>query len=298
MMILLVLCASWGIQQVSIKVANAGISPILQAGLRSVGATVLLALWMMIRGEKIFQRDGTLWWGLAVGVGFALEFMLFYWSLDYTHAARAVVFIYTMPFYTAVGAYFFIPSESLKPVQIAGLCLAFTGIVAVFGESLSLPSYRMLIGDLMALGAALFWGMCTVMVKASRLSYIDPGKTLLYQLAVSALLLPFFSAAAGETGIGQVTPLIIACILYQIVWVAFITYLAWFWLIRNYPASRLAAFLFFTPLFGVAAGAVFLNEPITPPLLLALLLVGFGIYLVNRPNPPPKNSNPIQENSK
>jgi drug/metabolite transporter (DMT)-like permease len=65
--------------------------------------------------------------------------------------------------------------------------------------------------------------------------------------------------------------------------VAFITYLAWFWLVRNYPASRLASFTFLTPLFGVLAGGALLNEPITNMLLISLVLVSTGIYLVNRP---------------
>jgi drug/metabolite transporter (DMT)-like permease len=69
---------------------------------------------------------------------------------------------------------------------------------------------------------------------------------------------------------------------YQTAWVAFITYLAWFWLVRTYPPSRLAAFTFLTPLFGVLAGSLLLNEPLTRRLLLALVLVGTGIYLVNR----------------
>ena len=89
--------------------------------------------------------------------------------------------------------------------------------------------------------------------------------------------------AMGEPGIILLTPLIVACLLYQVIWVAFITYLAWFWLIRHYPASRIASFTFLTPLFGVLAGGILLNEPITRMLILALILVGFGIYLVNRP---------------
>jgi drug/metabolite transporter (DMT)-like permease len=80
------------------------------------------------------------------------------------------------------------------------------------------------------------------------------------------------------------TPLIAGSLVYQTVWVAFITYLAWFWLIRNYPPSRLASFTFLTPLFGVIAGGVLLNEPITGSLLVALVFVGMGIFLVNRPN--------------
>ncbi|MGD8989708.1 MAG: DMT family transporter, partial [Syntrophobacterales bacterium] len=131
--------------------------------------------------------------------------------------------------------------------------------------------------------AAVFWGATTVLIKASPLVRVKPSKVLLYQLAVSAVVLPLASLARGETGIVLMTPLIAGCLVYQTVWVAFITYLAWFWLIRHYPPSRLASFTFLTPLFGVLAGGLLLNEPITGALLLALALVGIGIYLVNRP---------------
>jgi drug/metabolite transporter (DMT)-like permease len=95
--------------------------------------------------------------------------------------------------------------------------------------------------------------------------------------------LPVASLVTNEPGVVLVTPLIAGCLVYQTVWVAFITYLAWFWLIRRYPASRLASFTFLTPLFGVVAGGVLLSEPITSLLLLSLFLVSAGIYLVNRP---------------
>ncbi|MFC1657512.1 EamA family transporter [Candidatus Moduliflexota bacterium] len=73
--------------------------------------------------------------------------------------------------------------------------------------------------------------------------------------------------------------------MYQTLWIALIIYLIWFWLIRQYPASRIAAFTLFSPLFGVMAGGLLLDEAITPSLILALVLVGAGIYLVNRPQP-------------
>jgi drug/metabolite transporter (DMT)-like permease len=142
----------------------------------------------------------------------------------------------------------------------------------------------MLMGDAMLAVAAVLWGATTVLIKASPLARIKPSKTLLYQLAVSAVVLPLGSLVKNEPGIVMITPLIAGCLLYQTVWVAFITYLAWFWLIRHYPPSRLASFTFLTPLFGVIAGGVLLNEPITGSLLLALVLVGMGIFLVNRPN--------------
>lgn len=284
MTILLVLCMSWGLQQVAIKVANRGISPLFQAGIRSVGATAFIWIWMAARRETLMERDGTLWWGIAAGLLFSAEFILIYWGLDYTHASRAVIFLYMSPFVVALGAQLFIPGEHLRTIQVVGLFCAFVGIVVAFRDSLSYPTCRMLMGDGMLAVAAILWGATTVLIKASPLARIKPSKTLLYQLAVSAVVLPLGSLAKNEPGIFLMTPLIAGSLVYQTVWVAFITYLAWFWLIRHYPPSRLASFTFLTPLFGVIAGGVLLNEPITGSLVLALVLVGTGIFLVNRPN--------------
>ena len=282
-LVLVTLCASWGLQQVTVKIANQGISPILQSGIRSIGSAVLLLIWMTVRRQPLTERDGTLWHGIAAGLLFSVEFLLVYWGLEFTNASRGAVFLYLSPFVVAIGAHLFIPGEKLRLIQVAGLTCAFAGILAVFGESLTLPTHRMLIGDGMLAAAALFWGATTVLIKAGPLARIAPGKTLLYQLGVSAVVLPLGSVAMGEPGIVRMTPLVAGCLAYQIVWVAFITYLAWFWLVRHYPASRLMSFTFLTPLFGVVAGGVLLREPITTLLMLALVLVGTGIYLVNQP---------------
>jgi drug/metabolite transporter (DMT)-like permease len=88
MAVMLVLCAIWGLTQVSIKIANGGMSPLMQAGLRSAGSALLLWGWSRARGVPLFQRDGTLGQGTLVAVLFAAEFVLIYWGLTYTTASR------------------------------------------------------------------------------------------------------------------------------------------------------------------------------------------------------------------
>jgi drug/metabolite transporter (DMT)-like permease len=283
MALMVVLCAAWGLQQVAIKVANAGISPVWQASLRSIGAALLVWAWAAQRGIPLFERDGTLRAGLLSAALFAGEFALIYWGLNYTAASRGVVFLYTAPFMIALGAHCFLPGERLRPLQWLGLACAFAGILAAFGESLGLPTQNQLLGDGMLFLAAVLWAATTLVIKGSVLAKVSPAKTLLYQLAGSALLLPFVSLALGEPGVVALTPLVLAAVAYQTVLVAFASYLAWFWLVANYPAGRLAAFSFLTPLFGVLAGAVLLEERISAALAAALGLVVLGIWLVNRP---------------
>lgn len=284
-LLLFVLCASWGLQQITIKVANSGVSPVFQAAIRSWGAAILVFLWMLFRGKKIAAKDGTLGWGILVGLVFSIEFMLIYWGLEYTAASRAVILFNTMPLFVALGAYLFLPNERLRLIQIIGLCCAFAGIVIAFSESVTHTDARILMGDSMVLVAGALWAAATIMVKASPLSQISPEKTLLYQLAVSALLLPLISLGLNEPGVYRLTPLIVACLVYQVVWIAFITYIVWFWLINHYPATRLSSFVFLTPLLGVIQGAVLLDETLSLRLIIALVMVCIGIYVVNRPNP-------------
>lgn len=283
---MLVLCSLWGLQQVAIKVANAGISPVLQAGLRSTGAVVLLWGWSAWRGQRLFGRNAAeLGFGAVAGLLFASEFVLIYGALVHTTASRAVLFLYTAPFWTAIGLHLLVPGERLSRIQAAGLVCAFAGVAIAFVDALRLPSEKELMGDLMILAAAVLWAATTVVIRASRLVTVPAVRTLFYQLFVSAIVLVAASLALGEPGIVNVTPLVAGSLAFQIVVVAFASYLTWFWLITRYPASRLAAFSFLTPLFGIIAGGVLLSEPITPALVAALALVGVGIQLVNRRAP-------------
>lgn len=276
-------CTIWGVQQVAIKLASTGISPVWQAGLRSIGAMVIVLLWAHLRGVRLGERDGTLVPGVLAGLLFAAEFALIFLGLEYTTASRGVIFLYTAPFFVALGAVWLLPQEHMRRAQWVGMALAFGGILVLFGEHLFMPTDRAWIGDLMIMLAAVFWAATTLTVKASALARVSAEKTLLYQLAVSALVLPLLSVALGEPGVFAPTPLVWASLFFQTFIVAGMSYLGWFWLVRQYPATRLSSFSFLTPVMGVLAGGLLLGEAMTPAVFGALFLVGAGIWVANRP---------------
>lgn len=279
---LIVLCMSWGAQQVAIKLIASDISPVMQAGLRSIGATVLVGAWALVTDKTLFERDGTLSWGVAAGLLFSFEFLLIYWGLTYTNASRAVIYLYTAPIFVAIGSQWFVPGERLTRIQFFGLGIAFVGIVLAFGESFTLPSRHMLIGDSMLIAAGALWGATTVVIKAGPLASSSASKTLLYQLALSAVLLPIGSIALNEPGVVRWSWSAIISMSYQTIWIASFTFFAWFWLVRHYPAPKLSSFTFLTPIFGVLAGWLVLDEPLSRSLLIAVTLVAAGVYLVNK----------------
>jgi drug/metabolite transporter (DMT)-like permease len=278
--VMLLLTALWGFQQVTVKWIAADVSLVMQAALRSIIATVLLVVWARLRGLALFDRDGTLAAGIFAGLLFAGEFVFIYAGLAHTNASRMSVFIYLAPPLTALGLHFFVESERLSLRQWTGVALAFAGIVLAFAEGFG-TGVGTWLGDLCGVIAALLWAATTVVIRATRLARATATKTLFYQLAVSALVLPFASLLLGEKGVAAVTPLVVASLAYQGVIVAFATYLAWFWLLTRYLAAPLSVLSFLTPMFGVLSGVAFLSEPISATFLVAALLVAAGIVLVN-----------------
>ncbi|TSE30638.1 2A78: carboxylate/amino acid/amine transporter [Tepidimonas thermarum] len=281
--LLILCCAFWGFQQILIKVAGREMPPMWQASLRMWGATALLWLWCRWRGVPLAQRDGSLRAGLLVGALFAAEFVCIYLGLQHTSASRLTVFLYTSPFWVALLLPRFAPAERLRPVQWVGLSLAFGAVAVAFGEAFghgSVPGQWK--GDVLGLAAGLFWGLTTVAIRSTRVATVSAEKSLFYQLGVTAAVTPLLSLARGEVWALDYSGLAWGAVLLQTAVGAFASYLAWMWMLRHYPATRMATFTFLTPLFALVFGVLLLGEPLTAQLLLALLGVATGIVLVNR----------------
>jgi drug/metabolite transporter (DMT)-like permease len=278
-----VLCLSWGVNQVAVKLAIPEIPPLIQAAVRSTGAAMIVALWARWRGIPLFRKDATLAPGLVAGVLFAIEFILIYRGLVWTTATRAVLFIYLAPFLVVIGGRWTLAGERFGPSQWTGLLLSFAGIVLAFGVPTPASDPRQMIGDAMMVGAAAAWAATTLVIKASALNRVSAEKTLLYQLAVSAPLLALGAIIFAERVTALPSMLALGSLAYQTVWVVSVTFVAWFALIIRYSASRLSVFTFLTPLFGVAAGRAILGDPLTPAFAVAAAMVAGGLVLVNWP---------------
>ncbi len=280
--LMLVLCLSWGFNQIAVKLALPDIPPFLQAFIRSCGAIVVLLLIARLRGVKMFERDGTLRAGLFAGVLFGFEFVLIYRGLLLTSASRAVVFLYTAPFFVALGSYQFL-GERLRASQWGGLALSFAGVALAIGVPQADVDANVLLGDLMIVGGGALWAATTLLVKTTPLLKAPPEKALGYQVAMSIPILGLAAWISGEAIVRVPGPLALWLMVYQAVWVVGLTFLLWFALVKTYSASKLSAFTFITPLFGVAASYFIMHDTLTVAFGAAALLVIAGLYLVNRP---------------
>jgi drug/metabolite transporter (DMT)-like permease len=277
---MVLLAALWGLQQAAIKIIAPEVSLLMQGAIRSLAATLLVLAWASYRGIPLFARDGTLRAGIAAGLLFGAEFALIYGGLAHTNVSRMTVFVYLAPPLTALGVHFFVRGERMSAVQWAGVFVSFAGLALAFSDGFSSQKATW-IGDLCGVLAALLWAATTVLIRTTKLAAAPPAKTLFYQLAVSAVVMYLCSKGLNEPGIVSLTPLALASLAYQAVIVAFASYLAWFWLLSRYLAARLSVMSFLTPMFGVLSGVLLLSDSLSARFVLAAVLIGGGIVLVN-----------------
>lgn len=282
---LLILCSAlMGINQVFVKIVNTGMHPVFQAGLRSACALLPVLCYAWLMKKRLSLRDGSFWPGILAGIFFATEFLLLFQALDYTTVSRASIFFYTMPFWTAIAAHFLIAGERLNAIRIAGLLVAITGVVLALSNNQSPASNWAIIGDLFCLLAAVFWSGIIVVARTTRLSRSSPEMQLLYQLAVSAIILLVIAPAFGDL-LREMSVNIAVLFSVQVLVVVCFGFLAWFWVLSVYPASNMASFSFLAPVFGVIFGWLILGEKIDETITIALALVSVGVVLVNRKLP-------------
>jgi len=279
--ILIIVTLLWGFNYPAIKYSNEGVSPVFASTLRSIIASICGLIYCLRKEEKLFHTDVRLFHGIVVGLLFGAEFACIYFGMLYTDAARSVLFVYLSPFVVAAGAHFFLKGDRLTSLKIVGLVLAFTGIFVVFGGRPKTAKASMLLGDILEITAAVLWGATTLYIKKFMAKRVEPIHTFLYQLFFSIPILLIVSIILEPKWIYKIDPYIIASLFYQSIIIAFITYLVWFKLIHEYSVSRLSAFTFFTPIFGVLFGILVLHEEMTVSLMIGLPLVSIGIFMVN-----------------
>ena len=160
--------------------------------------------------------------------------------------------------------------------------IAFSAVAFMFQEGLTTYKDSYLRGDLLIVVAAVAWGLTTVVVRISTLAFIDPARTIFYQLFFSGIFLSIYCWITGENVPKSLSNMAIGSLLLQTVVVAAISYLIWFWLLRNYLVSKVSSFGFLTPIFGLIFSILFMGDPLTLRVLIALGGVALGIFLVNR----------------
>ena len=278
---LIIFAVLLGLNQVLVKLVNAGMHPVFQVALRSTLAIIPILLFCYFTKKKIILNDGSLIPGLISGVLFAIEFILLFTALDYSTVTRVSLIFYTMPVWLTLSAHFLIDNDKLSRKKIIGLILAIFGLILAIYEPSEKYTSKQFLGDLYTLFASFCWATIAIMLKISRLKKSIPETQLLYQLIVSGIILLPISFLFNDY-IRDINLNLILIFVFQVIVIMCLGFIGWLWVMSKYSASGTNSFMFLTPIFGVLFGWLIMDDNINLQIYLSLFLTCLGIYVINQ----------------
>ena len=292
---MVLLTALWGLNAVTIKILTLDVAPIMGAGLRGVVALPFLTAFGLLRGESLRFSGPVLFHGIVAALIFGTEFILVYSGAKLTNGGHTAIFLNTAPFFVAVGAHYLLPGDRLTWLRMGGLVLAFTGVVVLFSDDLLVQNLGFWRGDLVVMGGAMLWACHTLYMKRFLMGRTSAFRTLYVQMLAYTPYLIGVSLLTESEPLRDATVTAGVVLLYQGVIVVFLTYMMWMHLLSRYPASSMQSLTFMSPVWGVIAGVVLLGEHVSLLMSGGIVLVGLGLYLVNRPAAPSLPAAPTPE---
>ena len=280
--ILVLLSAIWGVSFPAMKIALRGFPPILLGGFRMLLAGIIVILFSIVRKDRLIgQSDGSRFLLFIYSLTLTGQIILLVIGIQYTSANRCTIFFNTAPFWVLPLAIFFLPDERPTLNKWIGAILAFIGVVAMFIEREGDNGGDALLGDMMVLGAAALWGIRIILLKyfpkTVRITTIQ-----IWQFFIAGFLLSVLGFSVENVSEIHLNLSVVIAFLYIAVMSNAVGYILWTYLVQKEVATSVSPFIFLTPVFGVLASAILLNEAITGYLIVGLVLVGAGIYIVNR----------------
>jgi drug/metabolite transporter (DMT)-like permease len=200
-----------------------------------------------------------------------------YEALRHLSSGMGAIIASTNPLLLALVAPAFL-DEPLTPRKVAGLLLGFGGVLVAMAARAGTQAARPVDVLLAFLGVVALVGS-TLVFKRLRTPEDLLAANTLQLAAASVALLPVAMLLEGAP---HLVPTASFCLslAYLVLVLSLGASFLWFWLLRHGEASRVSAFYFLTPIFGLGLGAALLGESLRPLDGLGLVAVAAGIVLV------------------
>jgi drug/metabolite transporter (DMT)-like permease len=271
----------WGANTVAIKLGLADAPPLRMAWMRFVVGGAAVAVWAWATGRLAGFRVTRAEWRpmIVIALIFTAQIGSMNIGTSLTSAAHATILLNLYAVHTVVLSHFLIAGDRLTARKVAGVLVAYAGIVVLFAGQTTAASTSLLGDAIVFVSAFLLAERLVYMARA--VQTLDPVKLLLSQAAIGSLLFMLGSAITERTPTVW-TLRLVTSIAYQGVLIAGFNFIVNLWLLRRYRPSNLVPFFLTQPLFGVLAAALLTGEPLTWQLLAAGLAVAVGMGLTTR----------------
>ena len=284
-----ILAAIWGTTWLAIKLVVVEMPPLTAAGLRFGTAAVLLALYARWRGRRlgwsrIEPADRRLLLVLSLMM-FSVPYALIFFGEQHIESALTSILFSIAPAFTLVFDSWRSRRSLATGERLAGLLLAFSGILFIFIPRLAGPPAE-LWGSAAIVGAAVSSSWAMVLAK-HRGHHLDTLVGTTWQMGLGAVWLLLAGLPLEGASLGGASAQAWLALFYLAAFGSCITFVLFYGLLKQMAAVQLSSLAFITPVVAVFAGWLALDEVLGVEALAGAAVVLVGVALLHRPMPEP-----------
>ena len=277
------MCAIWGSTWMMIKIGLRGAPPMTAVGLRFVLAGALIAT--IVGARRLRYPSTRKFFVLCAFLGvfhMAIPYLLVYWAEQQISSGLTAVLYSTMPFVVAIVARGLV-GDPLDLRKIAGIVVGVVGVWVIFADSVQIGGAQGILGVCAVLASVCFASLSTVVLKKYGKQY-NALVTLVIPFGLAGLLALAIALPTEHSNPFAYDRRTWGTILYLATLGSGVAFALLFWVIQRIDVTVVAYQTFIIPLIALFFGWVFLDETISPRLVLgsALILVGIAIASLRR----------------
>lgn len=274
---LLAIVIVWGVNWPLMKIVMLEIPPLWFGTFRMAIATIVLSIFLILKGQFIFPSSKDKYHILVIGcLQIGIYTMLVNLGLYYNSVGHSVILVYSTPIWiTPIAVKFF--NEEFSVLKRIGFFLSVLGIAVLFQPlSFDWTNQSRLLGSGFLLLAAISWTIATLFTRYCQWQ-VTVIQLLPWQFLVATFVLLISALAIENQPCVTWTPSLITLIFY----VGCIATAFAFWgmieINRQLFVTTSSLAMLAVPLIGMLTSSFFLREPLTISLISVYILITFGI---------------------
>lgn len=264
----------WAVNTVALKVSVDALHPWTAAALRYAMVLVICLPWLRwVPGRMPLLLLTSL---IAGAVFFSLNSLAFYYATNVS--AMAVAGQLGVPFSLILAVLF--DKERIHIVRIAGICLAFSGVVILtFDPQVAHEPVALFILML----SSLAWAMGSLLCR--RLSGISALNIQAWMGVISVptfVTLAFWLEPGTLTAVKDIQLPILGWVAYSAILSSVVGHVGMTWMFQRHPVSTISPLTLPTPVLAVICTILFFHEPVTWSLIAGggLTMAGIAIIVI------------------
>jgi drug/metabolite transporter (DMT)-like permease len=272
----------WSSAFFNIKIATYSYGPVTIAFLRIVfGAIPVIGLCLFKKIKiEAFSKDWH-WFALIGMINLVIPFFLIAYGMQKVQSNLAAILMASTPLSATVLAHFFTDNEKINLTKILGVLVGFSGIVFLFSDNILINESNFTSALLILIGSTFYvvGGLLTLKISNKK----NENVTASILIWGTIFLIPITIFTEKPWNLNPSIDSTISLVYLGVV----ATGLAWLLRFRILKTNGLvfqAQVAYLIPIFGIILGYIFLNELITPKVVVAVVAIIVGIYFVKKSN--------------